>query len=158
MPDIALVAVKDSASGYPSFDIELSSVPALAGAVARDVTTDSGLNTAIYLSLFTDARASVDEVRDSSDRRGWWGDEFGAFGSKLWLLTREKITAATMVNAKAYAEDALAWMVDAGISKSVMATVEQIGIYSISIFIRITKPDNASLDFRYALNWAAVGA
>ena len=49
---------------------------------------DNGLQTAIYISLFTDRRIGEDdEIPDrSNDRRGYWGDtlEDEPLGSFLW--------------------------------------------------------------------------
>ena len=54
------------------------------------------LQTAILISLFTDAQASPDDmIQDGSgDPRGWWGDLGSSkpIGSKLWLLGRAKQT------------------------------------------------------------------
>jgi phage gp46-like protein len=155
MPDIALVASNDPATGFPRFDIELTSVPDGAGEVARDVSLDAGLSTAVYISLFTDARASVEEGAEATDLRGWWGDDFGAFGSKLWLLTRGKVTDEAIAFARVSAEEALAWLVDGGIARSVSAIVTRIGLYAISISISIVRPEGTNSTFRYALNWAA---
>lgn len=157
MPDIALIAFNDPLTGYPSWDIALTLIPDGADTVARDVTLDSGLDTAVYISLFTDARADPTTVRDTSDLRGWWGDEFGAIGSLLWQLTRGKATDEAIQQAGVWAQDSLAWLVDSGVAASVTATATRIGLYSISIIVQIQRPDDTSSSFRYSLNWAATG-
>ena len=67
-----------------------------------DLQGDTGLLSAIIISLFSDCRARNDDILPdeaigrSSDRRGWWGDyahdEEPFIGSRLWLawLTMEK--------------------------------------------------------------------
>ena len=157
MPDIALIATANPLTGFPSFDIALTEAPAGAEAVAVDVETDSGLNTAVYLSLFTDARADPTTVLDASDLRGWWGDEFGEIGSLLWQLTRGKATDEAVSNAGVWAEQSLAWLVASGVAQSVIANASRIGLYAISIVIQIARPSNTTSTFRYALNWAATG-
>ncbi len=157
MPDIAIFAQNDPVSGMPIFDIALTPIPAGAGTVARDVSLDSGLDTAIYISLFTDARADPESARDTTDLRGWWGDEFGQVGSLLWQLINGKATDEALANAKVWAEDSLAWLVSDGVAASVSATVARIQLYAISITIEIAKPDNTKSTFRYALNWAQIG-
>ncbi|WP_324606427.1 phage GP46 family protein [Xenorhabdus nematophila] len=68
---------------------------------------------------FTDRRAlDSDELPAGAgtDRRGWWGDTFNtrSIGSRLWLLAREKQLSAVLHRAKAYADEALAWLIDDG--------------------------------------------
>ena len=157
MPDIALIGTNDPTTGFPIIDISLTPIPEGAGTVAVDVTTDSGLNTAVYISLFTDARQDETTANDTSDLRGWWGDEFGQVGSQLWQLTRGKATDEVIAQAQVWAQDALAWMVTGGVAASVTATAERIGLYAISIVIQITEPNSQTSTFRYALNWAATG-
>jgi phage gp46-like protein len=73
------------------------------------------LQSAILLSLFPHGR---DSDSPFLQQRGWWGDAFlrdeddDGFGSVLWLLERATITEITALLARAYAEDALAWMLD----------------------------------------------
>jgi len=82
---------------------------------------DDGLTTAVLLSLLTDARAKPgDRLPDGvTDRRGWWGDALSGFdgdrfGSRLWLLCREKQTEETRRRAEEYATEALAWLITDG--------------------------------------------
>ena len=91
-----------------------------------DLEGDRGLETALILSLFNDARCSVEELQrfGGEDRRGWWANTLAEidddeWGSKLWLLSREKQTPQTLLRAREYAQDALQWMVDDGIADAV---------------------------------------
>lgn len=87
-----------------------------------DLKRDEGLVTAVALSLLSDALASPAEAHaiGVSDRRGWWGERLGdPYGSKLWLLTREKTTAETRARASEYGASALQWLIDDGIAESV---------------------------------------
>ncbi|MFO6448906.1 phage GP46 family protein [Erythrobacter sp. NE805] len=104
------------------------------------LATDDGMRTAILISLFTDARAADDEAlpEDGGDRRGWWGDAYARdarpdagtardrsrIGSLLWLLSRSKITAQVLAQAKQACDDALAWLVRDGIAAAVRVVVE----------------------------------
>ena len=61
--------------------------------VGADLQAEAGLDTAILISLFTDARVREDELPPGHTwRRGWWGDDVedepDITGSKLWLLRR----------------------------------------------------------------------
>lgn len=104
------------------------------------LATDDGMRTAILISLFTDARAADDETLPEAggDRRGWWGDAYARevrpdagtardpnrIGSLLWLLSRSKITARTLAQAKQACEEALAWLVRDGIASAVRVVIE----------------------------------
>ncbi len=94
-----------------------------------DLAAESSLASALMLSLFTDARATDDELArfGGDDARGWWGDSLSdvdgdEYGSKLWLLQREKQTGETLARAKTYAEQALAWLISDGIADAVNVT------------------------------------
>ena len=88
--------------------------------VGADLKAEEGLDTAIIVSLFTDARVREDELPPGHTwRRGWWGDgvddEPDITGSKLWLLRREKATQEVLVRARGYIREALAWMLRDGV-------------------------------------------
>lgn len=97
------------------------------------LATESGLRTAVIISLFTDRRARPDDVLPAGDdRRGWWGDRHPAvdgdqIGSRLWLLNREKRTPAVLARAREYAAEALAWLVTDGVAAAVRVEAEAQG-------------------------------
>jgi len=134
-----------------------------------DIERETTLRTSLLLSLFSDRRASPDELErfGDEDPRGWWADEFAPvendeIGSKLWLLAREKVLPETLSRARTYAQEALRWMVDDGVAATV--EVEAAWLDSIdrraprgflALGIDITKPKGVSA--RYAVVWAGVG-
>lgn len=89
------------------------------------VQLEGTLATAVVLSLFTDARASIDDALPlrQADRRGWLGDEVmspgDSWGSLLWLLQATKITPDVPERARFAAQEALAWLVREGIASRV---------------------------------------
>lgn len=96
----------------------------LAGA---DLLAEDTLATAVMLSLMCDRTAAAHEVQPGADRRGWWADAFAdadgdAFGSRLWLLQREKQLPANVQRARAYMLEALQWMVDDGLVDAIEVT------------------------------------
>jgi len=98
---------------------------------AGDLVDESSLESALLLSLFTDARATVEELEryGGENPRGWWGDADAVvpgdiFGSKLWLLEREVDTRETLARAREYAEQAVAWIVADGLADSVPVLAE----------------------------------
>lgn len=124
------------------------------------LAADDGLETAVILSLFTDARASDDDPLPfgESDRRGWWADAFPSvdrdrIGSRLWLLRREKQTQDTLNRAREYAEEALAWLVADGVARSVEVEsfIVRNGVLGLSVVIQ--RPDASIARFRYETLW-----
>lgn len=103
-----------------SFDLAL---------VGADLARDDTLATAVLTSLLCDRLAQAHEVGAGADRRGWWADAFDTstsaylFGSRLWLLEREKQTSATMQRCKAYVQEALQWIIDDGLATSITVAV-----------------------------------
>lgn len=111
---------------------------------------DAGLETAVVLSLFTDARAEDGDrlPDDETDPRGWWGDvaatvDGDRFGSRLWLLKREKQTQETLNRARTYAEEALAWLIDDGIATAVLVEAEWISRGLLGLGVTIALADGA---------------
>jgi phage gp46-like protein len=124
----------------------------------NDAAIDDGLNTAVYISLFTDARVDDENenlLDDKADKRGYWGDVFEEkpMGSKLWLLAREKKLNAVLEKAKIYSIDALKWLIDDGIAKEIIVNTKFTENDFLEIKIIITKPSDEILKFEYFYNW-----
>lgn len=130
-----------------------------------DITRENGIETAVLMSLFTDARASIeDDLPDpeNEDRRGWWGDQISveegdAIGSKLWLLARNKTDQQTMIRAEAYTKEALQWLIDDGISIKNEVFVERINradnSATIAIQIKIYQKDGNEIAMKFNDLW-----
>jgi len=96
-----------------------------------ELLADEGLESAILHSLFSDRRAHADDVLPDpgGGKRGWWanltlpnpGDNYG---SRLWLLYREKQLSSVVSRAKEYADEALAWLVADGVASEVNVSAE----------------------------------
>lgn len=113
---------------YPYTDyVTPSAVPAPGTEVLATyaLQLEGTLATAVILSLFTDARASIDDALPlrQADRRGWVGDEYMSpgdrWGSLLWLLQATKVTDDVPERARFAAQEALAWLVREGIASRV---------------------------------------
>ncbi len=132
----------------------------------QDLALDDGLETAVLVSLFTDRRASLEQLRpgdDATDLRGWWGDvqpdvANDRTGSHLWLLQREKQTPETLARAKQYAEQALDWMLEDRVASRVEVEVEYVARGVMGIQSTITRPDGSRVRYRYDYEWAAQAA
>ncbi|ELO1827774.1 phage GP46 family protein [Vibrio cholerae] len=136
------------------------------GVIIEGEVPEQSVTALVLISLFTDARAeSSDTIPDgTADQRGWPGDSFydAAWGSKLWLLYREKLTTDVRNRAVKYAEDALAWMTkDSGtgkIAKSVTVEGSIPRFQTLALIITITKPDETELTLTVSKRWEAQSA
>lgn len=120
-----------------------------------DFDSVSGLDTAILVSLFTDARAPSSVVINASRRRGWVGNILyininRELGSLLWLLDQSRGTQKIYNNADLYIREAFAWMIEDGIASTIDIFVSQ-QTRGIFIFIDINAVDN--IIRRYQVLW-----
>jgi len=117
---------------------------------------DDGLDTVIALSLFTDAKATVqDGIVQGDDPRGYWADAYDSeqglnIGSKLWLLESETLTPAVLKRAETYAKEALAWMVTERAADRIECVVTRLGDDSADLTVSVYKPGTGS---PYQLTW-----
>jgi phage gp46-like protein len=92
-----------------------------------DLRAEDTLASAVMLSLLSDRTAQAHEVDAGGDRRGWWADAFAdvegdAFGSRLWLLGRNKQLPGVVQLARAYIAEALQWLIADGLAESLEVT------------------------------------
>lgn len=124
-----------------------------------DLLRDPGLENAVLISLFSDARVSDDEILpdQNGSRRGWWGDALAGvgIGSKFWLSERSKIEPGTLTQQCRFWEDSLAWMIVDGLAGSVkfMAAADATRKNQINYTGIVTAPTGLSLKFRFFYNW-----
>ena len=123
--------------------------------VGADLQAEDGLDTAVLISLFTDARVREDELPAGHTwRRGWWGvdvdDEPDNVGSKLWTLRRSKATPELLVRARRFAREALAWMLRDGVAVAldVRTFYSSPGIMEMNV--RVIMPDTTRREFQFA--------
>lgn len=128
--------------------------------IDADLASDIGLETAVMLSLYCDRRAEPDDLPpsdDARDRRGWWADQFAdvpgdLIGSRLWLLDRAKATNETVLRAREYVREALAWMIEdrviAGLDVEVTMTPD-----GLMIALGLQRPGRDPVAFRFAHTW-----
>lgn len=130
--------------------------------VANDLETDDGLETSVLVSLFTDRRATDDDVipDGTDDRRGSWQDDFLAAagdlgGSRLWLLHREKQQQSVLDRAVEYTREALQWMFDDRVSERIDVTAEIVRTGVLGLLVVVHRPRKSVAQFRYDINWQA---
>jgi phage gp46-like protein len=124
---------------------------------------DSDLQTAVLISLFTDRLAEPDDVLPEAEapRRGWWGDALaardgsgvGRIGSRLWLLSREKMLPETINRAREYTQEALAWLVTQGVARRVTVQAQVAGAGVLGLGIEIERNQGPAVRYRFELAW-----
>ena len=121
-----------------------------------DLQNGSDLNTAIYISLFTDRLAREDDDLDgNADRRGWWGDagESVPIGSRLWLLRRQKLTTAVAMKAEDYANEAVSWLMTDGVVSGINTTVQIIYPRTLVLTLNYQEPGKDKANVKFAWVW-----
>lgn len=129
---------------------------------AGDLATDDGLRTAVALSLLCDRRAEDDDVlpdgSENGDRRGWWADAIAdrdgdRWGSRLWLLSREKDLAEVRRRADAYARESLAWLLEDRAVAEIDVSAETLDRDVLWIKVDIKRGDGTRIADRYQYVW-----
>ena len=128
-----------------------------------DLVADDGLRTAVVLSLLTDRRANPGDVLPdgSDDRSGWWADMLARadgdrFGSRLWLLSREKNLAEVRRRAETYAAEALEWLREDGIANTIEVEAETVATDRLGMKIRIIRTDGQAIEERFNNLWESL--
>lgn len=130
--------------------------------VDADLTSETGLRTALIISLFSDRRARPDDVlpQVDGDPRGWWGDYVATedddqIGSRLWLLSREKQTPETAERAREYCVEALGWLLRDGVAAAVEIETSWVARGVLGISVQIIRPGGPGRE-RYDFVWKAL--
>lgn len=122
--------------------------------------TVNGFETAVIVSLFTDARAPSSVVETPSRRRGWVGNILTAgegleLGSRLWTFEQARLTAGTLNDIAVAAQESLEWIVTRNQAKSVSATAVRTGLRDVTINVSIVTIRGK--EKRYAVLWRRTG-
>lgn len=147
--DLAFVRTPE---GYYDLDVDAS---------ARDLVTTDGLDSAVFVSLFSDRRARPDEpnggIPDPLRRRGWIGDLVAEVpgdlhGSGLWFFEQSRNTREAAIGLRIEANAALDWLVDEGLSSSVESSVlYDPAARGMTLSVRISEPQGGSTVRAYRL-------
>ena len=125
------------------------------GVVPGDLQQGNDLETAIYISLFTDRLARDDDQIDGTDRRGWWADTGADYpiGSRLWLLRRQKLTTAVAGKAEDHCREALQWLLDDSVVSSITVQSRLVYPRTLLLGIRYQEPGKAAQNVKYSWVW-----
>lgn len=127
------------------------------------MTREESLRRAVTISLFTWRRAGPDDAVDDSNRKGWWGDSVPSvagdkIGSRLWLLQRRTLVADTLKDAEAYANEALAWLVDDGVLTRVTVTAERQSNDRMNLRVTLIEQHGETLELNFNDAWGLINA
>ena len=123
-----------------------------------DFANEDGFDTAIWVSLFTDARATLSQVLLPEKRRGWLGnitfdEQLGGF---LWLVEQRRLTQDTLNETVDYARKSLNYLVDDNIVSKIEVEGEIVPKRGIAITILITTLDGSTSQ-HYVEMWKYTG-
>lgn len=125
-----------------------------------DLLADDGLRTAVALSLLSDRRARADDTLPdgTTDRRGWWADALAdrqgdQFGSRLWLLSREKDLEEVRRRAEGYAREALQWLLDDRVATDIEVEARTVGGDRLLIDVAVIRGDGTRLAEQFDYVW-----
>jgi len=124
----------------------------------KNIKTTNKLDTAITLSLFTDARASSSQILEPQNRRGWLNDLNNTYpmGGLLWLLDQRKLNQDTLNNGKDYTSKSLAWVTDKKMASSIGVVTNIVPRYGMSIDVSIQINQN-ELESKFFNLWELSG-
>ena len=118
------------------------------GFTETDLETDAGLETATLISLYSDGRATPEEVDElENELKGYWGDMFpdipgDQHGSLLWTTHRYKQTNQNRLDIQSKTESCLEWMKEDGIAESVIVNTSIIENGVVQSDVDIVKPED----------------
>lgn len=126
-----------------------------------DVAGDAGLDTALILSLFMDARALPGDTLPGApdDKRGYWADglseiEGDRMGSRLWLLERAKLEDTLPKRARSLALEGLSWLDEDAVASD-FDVIASVSGERLDLEVTIQRPSADVVSFRYAHVWDA---
>lgn len=127
-----------------------------------DFANEEGLDTNIWVSLFSDSRATVSQVIAPENRRGWMGDLVAEvperlLGSYLWLVEQRRLNQDTLNEVIDYIRKALEWLVTDGLALKVEVSGSIIPRLGIDATATITSTDGTTSN-HYIELWRLTGA
>jgi phage gp46-like protein len=121
----------------------------------NDLQTVEGMETAVAVLLFTDARATPSEVVEPDKRRGWVGNIIAdkELGGMLWLAEQVRNTQEVRNKIQTWASDSLQPLIDEGQASDINVTVTgNDGTRKIDLVIEIMVKKNQKRRFEYWLS------
>ena len=126
-----------------------------------DFKAEDGLDTALWVSLFTDARADESQVLQPESRRGWMGNLVSnvferQLGGLLWLAEQRRLIQETLNEVEDYVRKSLDWMLEDGLARNIEVSGEIVPLNGLAVTITITTQEG-STDSHYVPLWEVTG-
>ena len=125
-----------------------------------DLLTSDSLENAVVISIGTYARER--KLGKTANLKpvvgGWWGDaldEKGTLGGYLYEAFPGKLTDSTARSIENLVTEALTWMIEDGVAKSVNCNAEIADKDMINVAVTVERPDGESEGFAYEIKWMA---
>ena len=147
MSDIALKANQDG-----SFDLDFDEK-------SKDLLLTDSLYNAVAISIGAYARnrnLKPNSAVLDPQLGGWWADALdplGTLGGYLNEAYPGKLTDSTLAKVKDLVTEALQWLIDDGVAKTVKCDVSTDENDIVTVAVAIEKPDGVTDDYKYELNW-----
>jgi phage gp46-like protein len=148
----AISDIKFTQDQYNRYDISASN---------GDLDLTQGFDSAILISLLTDARADKSQISRPEKRRGWVGNVMSIvigrqLGSFLWLVDQRRLISQTVIDTVDYANKSLKWMIDDKVVKKIDISGEIIPKQGIALNVILTAFDGSTSN-QYVKLWEATG-
>lgn len=126
-----------------------------------DFANEDGLDTNIWVSLFSDARADISQVAAPENRRGWLGNLVSEvtgrqLGGYLWLAEQRRLNQNTLNEILDYIRKSLEWIITDGIALKIDVTGAIVPRTGIVANAKITTADGVTSD-HYIELWRVTG-
>lgn len=129
--------------------------------VKGDLCTSESLENAVTVSIGTYARERKlgRNANLKPNIGGWWGDALddnGTLGGYLYEAYFGKLTPLTAKSVENLVKEALRWMIDDGVAKSIDCSSDIVDDEFISLSVTIARTDGErESPFVYELKWKA---
>lgn len=126
-----------------------------------DFANEPGFDTAIWVSLFTDARADSAQVVIPENRRGWLGNTVSEvsdrqLGGYLWLTEQRRLNQDTLNEVIDYIRKSLNWIIEDGAAIKIDVLGDIVPRQGIEAQVKITALDAVTSDHFIQL-WKVTG-
>ncbi len=139
MSDIAIVLTDED-----NFDLAIEN---------GDFAKDLSLKTNILMSIFSEARASDEQITGRKDKKGWLGDlnSMIPIGSLLWLQSQSRLDQLTLNNIITETRKALQWLIDKGYASKIFITGDIVPKRGFDINVKLTTSTGKDEDYGFKL-------